>query len=251
MTIFSVDENALDYEERLVAFIDVFGFADLVTASAAGAAAQDKVNKLIAIYKVFDWFVPQMLDRLVDGSFFSDTFILSARSSQALYLMRETGNLCRYLLLQGLPCRGAIATGLFHHRERIIIGPALVEAYRTEKSVAIHPRIVLDDAAADYWMEECAPTSAHHHPKSLVKKDRDGQNYLDIFDPQWAVFLAWTEFISAGADLVPSNPSQFLSAAFKRIQDGLKASGNTNVRAKYTWLADQCQMHAAALGMKL
>jgi hypothetical protein len=251
MTIFSVDENSLDYEERLVAFIDVLGFADLVTASAADTAAQDKVNKLIAIYKVFDWFVPQMLDKLVDGSFFSDTFILSARSSQALYLIRETGNLCRYLLLQGFPCRGAIAIGLVHHRERIIIGPALVEAYRAEQSVAIHPRIVLDHAAADYWTEECAPTSADHL-KSLVKKDDDGQNYLDIFEPQWAVFYPWTEFVSAGTDLVPPSPSQFLRAAFKRIQDGLKASGNNpDVRAKYMWLSDQCHTHAAALGMKL
>ena len=243
--------NSLAYEDRVVAFIDVLGFADLVKASATGAAAHGKISKLIAIYNVFDWFVPQMLDKLVDGGFFSDTFILSAGTSQSVYLIRETGNLCRYLLLQGFPCRGAIAAGPLHHRERIIIGPALVDAYRAEQSVAIYPRIVVDDATRDYWAEECAPGSAHPHLKSLVKKDCDGQHYLDIFEPQWGDFLPWTDFVPA-TEAVPVDPAQFLTAAFNSIREGLKASGgNEKTHAKYKWLAKKCESHATALGLKL
>lgn len=251
MAIFSVDTNSLDYEERVIAFVDVLGFADLVKASVTGTAAQDKINKLIAIYKVFDWFVPQMLDKLVEGSFFSDSFILSTTSSQTFYLIRETGNLCRYLLLQGFPCRGAIAAGLLHHRERIIIGPALVDAYRAEQSVAIYPRVVLDDATRSYWDDECAPDSAHPYLKSLIKRDCDGQNYLDIFDPQWGAFLPWTEFVS-GTETVPPDPSRFLTAAIGSIRENLEASsGNAKVRSKYKWLEAKCQSQAAALGLKL
>jgi len=251
MAFVSDNTVSLNYQERVVAFIDVLGFADLVKDSATGSAAQEKINKLIAIYKVFDWFVPQMLDKLVDGSFFSDSFILSTTSSQALYVIRETGNLCRYLLLQGFPCRGAIAAGLFQHRERIVIGPALVDAYRAEQSIAIYPRVVLDDTTANYWEEECAPDTAHPHLKSLVKKDCDGQHYLDIFDPKWGeAFLPWTDRVFT--DLVPTDPAQFLTAAFQKIRESLRASrSNAKIHAKYMWLATKCQSHAAALGLEL
>jgi hypothetical protein len=246
MAMFPSDvTSSLDYQERVVAFIDVLGFADLVKASATDTAARDKTSKLIAIYKVFDWFVTEMLERLVEGGFFSDTFILSATLEQALYLIRETGNLCRFLLLQGFPCRGAIAAGLLHHRERIIIGPALIDAYRAEQSVAIYPRIVVDEATREIWAKECAPESAHSRLKYLIREDCDGQHYLDILDPQWGVFFPWTD--KSGTELVPSDPAKFLTAASERIREGLKASsGNATVRAKYTWLAAKCEGHGAA-----
>lgn len=243
--------NSLTYENRVVAFIDVLGFADLVKESAVGGAAHDKINKLITIYKVFDWFVPQMLERLVAGAFFSDSFILSATAEQAFYLVRETGNLCRYLLLQGFPCRGAIVAGPLHHRERIIIGPALVDAYRAEQSVAIYPRIVVDDATVDYWAGECDPGSAHSQLKSLVKKDYDGQHFLDFLDPEWGAFLPWTDFVPA-SEAVPTDPAQFLAAAYRSIKEGLKSTGGDEKKtAKYKWLAAKCEGHAAALNLKL
>ncbi len=243
------DASSLEYQERVVAFVDVLGFADLVKASAADAVAQDEVSTLIAVYKVFDWFTTEILEGIVDGSFFSDTFILSATPEQAFFLIRETGNLCRYLLLQGLPCRGAIATGQLHHRERIIIGPALVDAYLTEKSVAVYPRILVDDATMDYWTEEC--NSFHPRQKALVRKDFDGQNYLDILAPQWSEsFLPWIDDTSS--ETVPPDPGEFLAAAFKRIRKGLtKSEDRPKVHAKYMWLATECQRHAAALGLPL
>jgi hypothetical protein len=188
----SSSTSSLDYQERVVAFIDLLGFADQVKASATDAAAQDKIGKLITIYDVFDWFVTEMIERLVKGGFFSDTFILSATLEQAFYLIRETGNLCRFLLLQGFPCRGAVVAGLLHHHERIMIGPALVDAYRAERSVAIYPRILVDDATRDIWAEECDPESAHSNLKHLIREDCDGQHYLDILDPQWGIFFPWT-----------------------------------------------------------
>jgi hypothetical protein len=193
-----------------------------------------------------------MLDGLVEGSFFSDTFILSAKVERAFYLIRETGNFCRYLLLQGFPCRGAIASGLLHHRERIIIGPALVDAHRTEQSIAIYPRIVLDQTTREHWLEECA-TSQHAALKSLVKEDQeDGQYYLDILDPAWRWFLPWTEFVDGGPlDPVPSDPAQFLRAAFTQIKRGLTTTSDEKTRSKYKWLVNRCQRHAAVLSLTL
>jgi hypothetical protein len=242
--------NSLDYQDRIVAFIDVLGFADLVKASSARDAAKDQVGRLLTIYRVFDWFVTNMLGSLVAGTFFSDSFILSARDDQVLYLLRETGNLCRYLLLEGFPCRGAIAFGQLHQTGRIMIGPALVDAYRAEHSLAIYPRILLDEGTRSLWTEECAPDSEHHCLKSLARRDTDGQYYLDILDPLWESFVPWSD--DHLREVVPSDPARFLVATSERIKRGLNLNaGNEKIRNKYTWLANECERHAVTLNIRL
>ena len=121
-----------------------------------------------------------------------------------------------------------------------------------EQSIATYPRIVVDDVTKDIWADECAPDTASAHLKSLVKKDCDGQHFLDVFFPQWD-FYSWTDFdMPSSLAAIPSDPGEFLTAAFKQIREGLETSGsNTKVHAKYMWLATECQSHAAALGLKL
>jgi hypothetical protein len=180
----SGDANSLDYEKRVASFIDVLGFSALVHESRKHPIARDEIGKLISTDKLFERFVGTML-KFASATFFSDSFVLSMDASRAFNLIREAGYLCRHLLLQGFPCRGAITTGLLYHRERIVIGPALIEAYKLEQSVAIYPRVILDDATMELWRKEFSPGSAHPHLEAWVKRDRDGQHFLDIFNPTW------------------------------------------------------------------
>lgn len=176
--------HSLDYQERAVAFIDVLGFTALVKGSDADPTARLKIAKLIATNKLFEKFTSEMFP--IDAAFFSDSFVLSMNVDRLFYLIRETGNLCRLLLLLGFPCRGAITAGALYHRERIVVGPALVNAYQLEQSVSIYPRIILDDAAMAHWkhefrLDESGEGPAHADLESFVKQDRDGQNFVDIF----------------------------------------------------------------------
>jgi hypothetical protein len=43
--------DAFDYQERIVAFVDVLGFSELVEASEANPTARDKIDKLIVCNK--------------------------------------------------------------------------------------------------------------------------------------------------------------------------------------------------------
>lgn len=247
------DTDSFDYQNRVVAFIDVLGFAELVKASDADPTARAKLSKIITANKLFDRFIGEFL-RFADAAFFSDCFVLSMHQpeSQLIYLIRETGYLCRYLLLQGFPCRGAITTGSLYHDGRFVVGPALVDAYRLEQSVAIYPSIILDHATMAYWkhefrLDEFGHGSAHPQLEALVKCDRDGQHFLDIFNPEWPIFLPWTEFIPS-TDSVPVDPVDFCKEARKRIADGREANiGNAKVLAKYEWLATECEERASAL----
>jgi hypothetical protein len=232
----------VEYEDRIVAFIDVLGSSELITKSESDVDCLQRVNKLVTTDKLFERFMKHLPFAAAD--FFSDSFILSMPVENALYLLRECGYLCRHLLLQGFPCRGAITIGPLYHRDRIVVGPALVRAYQLEQGVAIYPRVVLDAKAVEYWADECSSESAHPHLLSLVKRDRDGQKFLDIFNPMWTQFLPWTDLVPS-EPLVPNTARAFLSAAEEQIRRGLAASrGVERIQAKYQWLASECLEYA-------
>jgi len=190
----------------------------------------------------------------IDAAFFSDSFVLSTASPEThlFHLVRETGYLCRYLLLQGFPCRGAIATGSLYHNNHFVVGPALVEAYCLERSVAVYPRVVLDNSTVEWWkhefrLDEDGQGCGHQQCESLVKQDRDGQYFIDIFNPRWTEFFPWTDFMPAAASL-PSDPEAFCEEAMKRIAAGRSANvANCKIVAKYQWLAAECEERASAL----
>ncbi len=243
------ETDSFEYKERVVAFVDVLGFSALVRRSETDPAAMDNVRKLVTVNELFYSFMTKF--QLSTASFFSDSFVLSMQPDRVLYVVREIGYLCRYLLLQGLPCRGAITTGSLYHRGRFVLGPAFVSAAEMEKSVAVYPRVVLDDATMANWrlefrVDEFGHRAQHASLENLVKRDRDGRHFIDIFNPEWGTgFIPWTEIIPS-YDLVPTDPAEFLERARVSIDVGRAASaGDTKVREKYKWLATECGSHAA------
>jgi hypothetical protein len=238
------NNDSFEYQERVLAFVDVLGFAQLVERSKADQNIRAKVAKLIEINRLFERFVSSFLD-FAEATFFSDSFVLSMQPPdvRALFVIREIGYLCRYLLWQGFLCRGAITTGYLYHRGRFIVGPALVSAYRLEQSVAVYPRLILDSETLLHWQNEFREGSPHSHFESMVKRDRDGQYFLDIFSSEWTTTLPWTEFVSS-YDQMPTDPKTFLEETAKFITDGLETnSDDQKNRMKYEWLATQHKEH--------
>jgi hypothetical protein len=238
--------SSFDYPERVVAFVDVLGFADLVKQSDANQLALASVRNLVTVNKLFEQFVCNFLS-FADAAWFSDSLVLSMASPEnhVIHLIRETGYLCRYLLLQGFLVRGAITTGSLYHSGRVVVGPALVNAYQLEKTTAVYPRVILDEATMAYWknefrIDEDGSRGAHPQLEPLVKRDRDAQFFLDIFNPEWADFLPWTVFVSA-PNLIPGDSIEFIQEVKKRIElCRVKHLGNPKVLSKYEWLANEC-----------
>lgn len=249
--------KAFEYQDRTVAFIDVLGFAELVKQSGKHPTELAQVNKLLAADKLFTQFVSEFLRPFAEAAFFSDSFVLSVASpeNQLIHLVRETGYLCRYLLLQGLPCSGAIATGPLHHDGRFVVGPALVEAHRLEQSVSIYPRVILDDATTEWWKHDFRLIDgrgpAHFQLEGLVKRDRDGCHFLDIFNASWPDFLPWTDFVPSD-DLVPADHVEFLRRACKQLDRALvEHVASPKILQKYPWLAAEFNESARSAGAPL
>jgi hypothetical protein len=230
----------IQYSRRILAFVDILGFADTVRQSGKYASSMELVWELLDANSKFKELFDKVINgngsaRFAEANFFSDTFVLSMSDDKIIYVLREIGNLNRHLLLRGLPCRGAVVTGLLHHQDRYVVGPALVDAYRLEQNAAIHPRILLDDASLQLWRRETSKGSATEDVASIVKRDADGHHFLDIFDP------AWTSFLNPYSDEVGWRPmSNFAKDAGPAIAVQLKHNTeNTRVREKYEWLEAQ------------
>lgn len=110
-----------------------------------------------------------------------------------------------------------------------------------EQTVSVYPRIVLDDITTAIWREEFRLIDgrgpAHSQYEVVVKRDRDGCNFIDIFNAEWTTSLPWTDFVPSN-DLIPADHMAFLKKAATCIEQGLTDhAANGRIFQKYSWLA--------------
>jgi hypothetical protein len=246
--------DTITYDYSAVALIDVLGFSDIVRRSADDHEGRNTIYKILSLFEsVRDDGRRSSNNILGTMSFFSDTFVLSKKLQRPSgdpdldsfwRTIREIGKLGREILAMGLPCRGAVAVGLCHHQGDRIVGPALVRASDLEKSVAIYPRIILDDSALLLWQkylghQRWGPDEENKKSQwaDAVKQDTDGAWYLDVFHSHYDGGLPWSA--------QPRNIEEVLEVISQTIERGLNRSADSpRIRAKYEWL----NRHRARLG---
>lgn len=113
-----------------------------------------------------EWVATMFSDLLVMATPADGPEVLSGLAVQGARLQLD-------LALKGFFMRGGFAVGLFHDMEDIVFGPALVEAHDLERDLAVSPRVVLSEHAADCLRGHDAPL--------LV--DQDGRAFIDYLAP--------------------------------------------------------------------
>jgi hypothetical protein len=240
----STPADPISYEERVVAVIDILGFSHLVMTSDGDAAALDSVRQLLRVDELFSKFLEFFPS--AQGTFFSDTFVMSMQfpDVQTFYVVREIGYLCQYLLNLGLPCRGAISAGPLYHKAQNVVGPALVRAHELEQDKAKYPRVIFDEPALEHWKRDVAEGSSLDMFAPLVKRDDDGEHFIDIFSELYPTnFYQWAHFVEAFEPLPPH--SEFIARAQRFVGERLEAyADNGHVLRKYQWLSAQLASYA-------
>ena len=189
------------YEDRLCLFIDILGFKNHVEESVKPADKDAKtghrpftVARLHRALSVIDRAMAHELDGIGDSfkttkrvTQFSDSVVASYRVDEksALFDMLYDIYLLQVeLISHGIFIRGAITIGKLHHDDKLVFGPALVEAAELEK-LAMYPRVILSQEVIDQGKSKHAP---HHSSKdeeksimSLLKQDLDGMFFIDYF----------------------------------------------------------------------
>ncbi|WP_229275774.1 hypothetical protein [Burkholderia pseudomallei] len=193
-----------EYEERVVAFVDVLGFKEIIKRSATEPELVRKVHHALDV-RNNDWATVFAADVGLDmpaSDFqdrlhsFSDFVVVSVRPD-----IREIGlmvyiifKICRQLLVSGFLSRGGIAKGLLYHRDDsgkdseagppMVFGPAFVEAYLFESSHADGPRVILQNKVREHILRKCnnlPDTKLTSFLRTHVQRAADGPAFIDIF----------------------------------------------------------------------
>jgi hypothetical protein len=207
-------------EPRLVVFLDLLGFADAMDAlqvnPGLAAGIRDALEGLTTTRSILagNPIRPEGLEM----TSFSDTIVISVplgsfEPAEQLdlswpFLYLALSELHYHLLSQDLMLRGAIAQGSLYHRGEIVFGPALVEAYRRERDLAVYPRIVVPDDVAQSI-------------EALCEQDQDGVWFLNVLGCNWP------------SSEVLTNVGSAIDRMSIRERDG---RARAKVLAKLTWL---------------
>lgn len=223
-----------DYEDRIVAFVDVLGFKDLVDSSKNDVKVLRNITS--ALSTLYEWIWKWEADG-GDSSFaftqFSDSVVLSAladtQDSFEMLLQLMLG-IVDIAYSNCIIVRGGIARGKLIHDNEMVVGPAMVDAYFLESQIAKYPRIVISEELKtefevnlqEYVDSQPNLTEIPRFNKIFKQDDVDGLWYMDYIDPD-------EEFV------IRHSKKDYLDTLKDIARKGLSNS-DANVRMKYEWL---------------
>jgi hypothetical protein len=181
------------YEEKIIGFIDILGWSELIKHSAENEHLLKSLDSVAALIAEISAFTPQINEvshkiykespfkddqwgdlKRVDllATHFSDTLVFSASPNKEAtsILVACVIGLTIKLLSAGYYIRGVITKGKLHHTSNSLYGPALISAYKMEQKNAIYPRVLVTSDVLEHLVA-----------KEWVEKDRfDGMNFLNV-----------------------------------------------------------------------
>lgn len=179
------------YEHRIVAFIDILGFANIIKNS---VKSQESLEKLVkALSYIHDYFNNIRAEyenpSILQLSQFSDSIVISVsmeNSREMLSIFKHLKTIQIKLLYDDILLRGGIVKGELIHNDDLLLGPGMINAYNLESKCALHPRIVIDPKVL--W--QFSRVNGIKQPERLKDYDfqkyfvreTDGTAYIDYFN---------------------------------------------------------------------
>lgn len=247
----------IKYENRLVAFIDILGFSEIVKQS------KDNTDKINLIYSVLnylkDWEASKNWDlKLIEieedaqkkgvhnfditgrtnSTSFSDSIVVSVKVDNNVNEMTSTliANLSyigAILIEQGILFRGGLTIGnIIHNEFGTVFGQGLIDAYLLESRSAKFPRIILSDKLIKQL----------NYPLETKRNRYPYHQYLNRFDDGCVGFhqMIYYQVVQNSTEITQENLLKSLDKVRKVIISGLDLSfETTQVYEKYQWLANQ------------
>lgn len=145
--------TSLTYTDRIIAFIDILGFKQLIKDSINGSKldADNSFNKLLNLYDSIEKHLTKQLEEIIEDieiTRFSDCIVISVPANNKdclfelcislLHFQFEIFNRHKILM------RGGVTQGKLVHTNKLLFGPAMNRAYQLESQLSIYPRIIID-----------------------------------------------------------------------------------------------------------
>jgi len=250
-------KQKVKYEQRLVAFIDILGFKEIVKQS------ENDQSKIELIYSVLNylknWETSEVWDlkrveieedtqykgvenfdirEKTNSTSFSDSIVVSVKvdnnvNEMASTLIVNLAYIGAILLEQGILFRGGLTIGnLVHNENGTVFGQGLIDAYKLESSSAKYPRIILSDKL----LKEL------NYPLKTKRNRYPYHQYIHRFDDGCVGFhqMQYYQVMQSWKELTIDNLTTSLDKVRKTIIKGLDNSfEKPEVFAKYKWLKKQ------------
>jgi len=249
--------TSLTYELRLIAFIDILGFKDIVKQSEADTSKIELIYSVLSYLK--DWEKTEKWDLKfieieesaqykgvsnfdirgkTNTTSFSDSIVVSLKvdnnvNEMASTLIVNLAYIGTVLLEKGILFRGGLTIGnIIHIDNGTVFGQGLIDAFMLETRSAKFPRIVLSDKLLSQ-LNYPITTKRHRYPY---------HQYLDRFEDGCVGFhqLIYYQVIENWTEMTPELLTESLRKVRKVIVDGLDSSfEKPEVFEKYYWLKEQ------------
>lgn len=225
------------YEERVVAFVDILGFSAMIceTEKNSKEIIEDS-NKIRSVLQDIKDYQRNNEDNNYkemgsEVTIFSDSIVISKsmdwKYGDVFHTVLDMLHLQMDLLSKGILLRGGITVGNLYHRDNIVFGPAMIEAYKMESECAKYPRIIVDENIYERAKKNCPEQNTEEMEIEYI----DELLYKDVDDGR--LFINYIGNVSE-FDCADDH-SIYLSQVRELIIDGLKKSEG-KVLDKYEWM---------------
>lgn len=217
----------MKYENRVIIYLDILGFKDYINHTSK--TILKKEEKLDALYGLFN-FLQNLINEKEAGisitqgkrvTFFSDLIVISFPASDIEAFQFEFHDIQVVIancITRGFLIRGAIVYGDVIHTDSIIFGPGLINAYEFEKEISKYPRVIIEKAIIEDWIDSDNSVIPMDYIYSI---DADGEYFIDYFSS-----------IEGQLD----NPEQYWLLIMNLAKILRKMRFNPHLKEKFEWL---------------
>jgi len=218
----------MDYADRYFAFVDILGFSNLIRQSHRGEVDVKEVHQLLKIVHRPNRKSgrTRTLDSGLRYQSISDAVAISAKATEdgLEHILLALQDLSFRLLRMGYFVRGGLVRGQLFHEENIVFGPALLDAYHLESTIAKFPRIMIPRKV----MLEIQNTSISSQLQRFTVQGNDGPFAINV--------------LAEMDGSTPEDYRSFLLPQMKQIADQIRirldeATDNPSHFEKVQWFA--------------
>lgn len=228
---------ALAYRPAVVAFLDILGFSEQVTTSKGPAEIRTILRKLsgFAANRVDDEEEVEetrsivFSDSIVRARYIDGPYRSGALFQEVLKLLQVQGEMLAYDVL----LRGGMTIGLIHVEGQIAFGPAFIRAYQLESQFANYPRIVIGPEVFQALRTDHRLWAHHHDLEDEIHYQRQLLHRGD--DGFW--FIDYLYGFEGEMDAPEGHPALVEQHRKHIIASANDAPANSRVLQKYLWLA--------------
>lgn len=249
------NQQSIRYDKRLVAFLDILGFGNIIKKSANNAKAVTTIHKLLhdaakhaSLPRDYSFKHLKIdINKCVTRNF-SDTVTISCPFESFDYLNFMVGwvEIFQHLMWERHSAflRGGIVYGKLYDSKELIFGPALIKAYELEKK-AIWPRVIIHKNV----ITQLSPERIRKSLCENFRQDDNGLFYVDYLRDLFHIYhVRKSELVLKKKDentpmtTESPDPIEFLRGHKTKVEMELtnydnSKSKNQRILAKYESLA--------------